>query len=169
MNLNPLENQKCQYGMTKLYTNGEWSSLELTELGKKISGCEYGGYNTLLNSITDKIDWFIIGGHQDYQGDLFYLGKDGNDKYYFLNQGYGSCSGCDAYYASEENIEDLNELRESIKRKIIQFDSLEEFQLYLEGDMIKGNYYYHDEDFHDFINKLNEKLNWNIKIDKEEY
>lgn len=57
----------------------------------------YGGYDDIVMSFGYEI--VLETSHGDYQGDLFYLLKDG-DKYGFLNVGYGSCSGCDVLHSS---------------------------------------------------------------------
>lgn len=178
MNLNPLENQECLYNIEDMFKlenhNYDWDSdyvsIEADKELKDKLGCDYGNYDYLLKSITDKIDWFLKAGDKDYQGSIYYLGKDAESRYYFLDQGYGSCSGCDAYQSSEWNCEcnntlkPLEELRESVKRAIKQFNSLDEFKSYINGENSKGSFYWYDNDFEDFINKLNEKFKWNLEI-----
>jgi hypothetical protein len=74
---------------------------------------------------------------KDYQGDIFYVGKDKEDKYYFLVQGYGSCNGCDAYQSAEsicEHDKNLESLRLAVNsrdfsREMKQRKSLDKWQI----------------------------------------
>ena len=177
MNYNPLENEKCLYDIEDIYKikihkyeddDYEFVSVEKTkDLDRKEA--YRNGYNYLLKSITDKIEWFIEAGLEDYQGDIYYLGVDEEGRYYFLPQGYGSCSGCDAYDGAEydcqhdRNLVSLDRLRDSMKRHIIQFENLEEFKEYLCGEYTKGSFYYYSLDMKDFIEKLNREFGWNLK------
>ena len=180
MNLNPLENEKCLYDIEDIYEIDvtkyeDWSCTNLEQkkdLDKNSIPCEDNNYTYLLKSITDKIDWIIKAEDNDYQGDIFYVGRDKEDKYYFLVQGYGSCSGCDAYQGAEfdcehnKNLKPLNELREDMKRNIRQFENLEEFKIYLESEETRGNFFWYGDDIKDFIKKVNDKFGWSLKTDE---
>lgn len=72
------------------------------------------GYDGIIATQGEILKDWIIG---DYQGDYVYLVKN-NDKYAFTVVGYGSCSGCDALEACE-NDEDFNRLKESIINDIV--------------------------------------------------
>ena len=181
MNLNPLENEKCLYDIEEIYEIAvtEYEDLSCTnleqkkDLDKNSIPCEDNNYTYLLKSITDKINWLIETSRKDYQGDFYYLGKDRKDRYYFLAQGYGSCSGCDAYLANEwecennKSLEPLNELREDMKRNIRQFKSSEEFKTYLESEEIKGSFFWYGDDSKDFIKKVNKVFGWDLKVDED--
>jgi len=117
-------------------------------------------YEDLLKSITDKVEWLVEGGYQDYQGDFYYFGKDQQGAFYFVVGGYGSCSGCDALQACD-TYEDLIELRSELKRSIRKFDSLEEFEGWFNNDA--QTEWYNDEDIEDFIEKANSRFPFVLK------
>jgi hypothetical protein len=168
MNLNPFENEKCTYDIRDLFIEKEseysWNRLKANkELLDKFNQ-DWDNYGYILKSISDKVNWFIEGGYKDYQGEIYWLGKDNDGFYYFVNTGYGSCSGCDSYQAAEGNIQELEEIRQGLKRDIKQFESLEEFKNYISGEVAEGSFYWHDDDFKDFIEKLNNEFGWNLKV-----
>jgi len=88
MNLNPFELEEC-LKLKDVNTDDSWGY-----------GYEYS-YEELIESITARVKWTIKAGFKDYQGEYFYFGEDGEGKVYFLNSGYGSCSGCDALQACD--------------------------------------------------------------------
>lgn len=122
MNINPFENIKNEYELENLLERGKWGDLDIKE-----QYCELFDefdYSLLVKSINTKIKWHILttGG---CQGDYWYIGEY-NDKFYFLDVGYGSCSVCDNFMASDRNVDDLKSLQDALKREIREFESLEE-------------------------------------------
>lgn len=119
MNLNPFENEMS------LKLNDE------TDADGYFRTCEYDYYE-LIKSITDKVNWKVNAGTNDYQGDYLCFGE-GQGKYYFVDFGYGSCSGCDALEACN-SFQDLLEVREDIKRNIKEFESLDQFEKWFNNE-----------------------------------
>ena len=175
MNLNPLESEKCLYDIEEIYeiVTTEYEDWSYTDIEQRIDLNKDHSYTYLLKSITDKIDWIIEAGDKDYQGDIYYVGKDKSDRYYLLVQGYGSCSGCDAYQSAEsicehdKNLESLNELQEDMKRNIRQFENLEEFKIYLESEETRGSFFWYGDDIKDFIEKVNKEFGWDLKTNED--
>ena len=66
----------------------------------------------------------------DYQGDTFYLLKDGT-RYGVLVFGYGSCSGCDALQGCESDVQRVTELRNDMYNSIVWRESAEMMRDYL--------------------------------------
>ena len=88
----------------------------------------------------------------DYQGDtrvVYY--KDG--QYGFLNFGWGSCSGCDALQACD-NEEDVDKLIDSLEQDVKWFDSLQELKAYITDSQRKYSYYSHEAEWADFVVKV---------------
>lgn len=112
-------------------------------------------YKQIVESITDKVAWFIESGFKDYQGEFFYLGKDIRGNIYYLAGGYGSCSVCDALQACE-TYEEVLELRDDLKRKIRKFYSLKEFELWFNTEA--SGEWYSEDDIKNFIDDVKEKL-----------
>lgn len=85
----------------------------------------------MVKSIDTSIKWHILrtGG---YQGDYFYIGEKDN-KIYFIDIGYGSCSGCDSLLARESDIDALIELQDDIKRDVREFDSIQELREWIDS------------------------------------
>lgn len=86
---------------------------------------------------------------QDYEGDtrLAYY-KD--NKYGYLNIGWGSCSGCDALQACD-NHEQVAELMKSLENNIRWFESLNDLKEYIQSEDRKLNYCYHMKEWKDFV------------------
>ena len=63
-----------------------------------------------------------------FHGDSRLIYED-NGKYGYLQFGWGSCSGCDALQACDD-LNDVQELMDSLNDRIKWFDSLHELQLY---------------------------------------
>lgn len=84
-------------------------------------------YFDLVLSITDKVKWSVSTNRNCYQGDMFFLGFDDNNSIYFLNDGYGSCSGCDELYGCN-SLDDFDELRNKLKKRIRKFNNAKEFE-----------------------------------------
>lgn len=110
------------------------------------------GYEGLVDSFGVEI---VFDEHDDdYQGDSFYLLKDAEGRYGFLNFGWGSCSGCDAYQDAEvEGGNALEVLRDELWESVNWFDSLEDLRVYL-LDNNKLNWYGYRKTFKVFLEKL---------------
>ena len=88
----------------------------------------------------------------DYSGDTrvaYY--KEG--KYGFLNFGWGSCSGCDALQACEDE-NAVDKLIESLEQNVKWFDSLLDLKAYLTNNQRQYSYYSHEENWDDFVVKV---------------
>lgn len=72
---------------------------------------KYYSYRELVESTGVAI--LVEDSDDDYQGDTRMLVKRGR-QYGILTFGWGSCSGCDALEAAENNVEDLTELRQEL-------------------------------------------------------
>ena len=123
MKLNPFENLKNEYELEDVLSKDDGWAYKVKEEYNYLLG-EWIDYETLVKCINTKIDWHILE-TGCYQGDYWYFAQYDN-KVYFVNIGYGSCSGCDALMASYDNINELIELQDGIKRSIREFDNLEE-------------------------------------------
>lgn len=77
----------------------------------------------------------------DYQGDsLFLIREAGNaSRYGILTFGWGSCSGCDALQACD-NQEDVNNLQDDLERGIKWFENLDAAKSYLAEGGLKDSY-----------------------------
>ena len=85
----------------------------------------------------------------DYQGDSFLIYKKDN-KYGLLIFGWGSCSGCDALQACN-NIDEVQELMNSLYDSITWFDSLQELKNYISNNAIMElKWYCYSDVFEDF-------------------
>lgn len=148
MKLNPFEYLENEYKLEDILVKSGWNEYDPKEEYKGIFG-DYTDYETLVKSINTKIDWhiFTTGG---YQGDYYYIAQYDN-KIYFVDIGYGSCSGCDALMGSLYDINKLIDLQDSIKRNIREFDNLEELISYV-NDTTQYWSYYRNE-LLDFIKK----------------
>lgn len=105
---------------------------------------EYQGmYSSMVVSEGGEIlqEWNI--GH--YEGDEIYLLKK-EDKYALVVIGYGSCSGCDAYYACKTD-EEKEELRKSVV-KDIKWMTKPDLMSDISGDK-NNRWYYHDSDWNE--------------------
>lgn len=113
---------------------------------------EYSGvwdYNPMLKEFGDIL---IEIDENNYQGDSFILYKNGN-KYGFLTFGWGSCSGCDALQGCN-NIEEVQELMDSLYNSIQWFDDLKSVKSYFETRDWKLDWIGHKEEFKDFKRKV---------------
>lgn len=100
-------------------------------------------YESLVASAGEIVGAWNIG---DWQGDEVYLLKNG-DQYGFIVVGYGSCSGCDALQACE-NQEEVDELKQSIVDEIV-WGSKEYIYDYIFS--VEANRWYFHEDQWDEI------------------
>lgn len=95
-------------------------------------------------------DW-VIG---QWQGDYVYLLKN-NDLYSIVIIGYGSCSGCDAWEACE-NDEEFEELKQSVLNRIVwgsKQDIIDEL-----NDKEMNRWYVHDEEWKEVREEILELL-----------
>ena len=107
------------------------------------------GYEELIKSCDVEIVSSLRMG--SYQGDLIMIVKQEN-KFGLFTTGYGSCSGCDALAAAEENLKKLDNLRNSLYKKIIWKD-ITQFIKYLREKDWTLEYYYDEEKLPEFIRK----------------
>lgn len=72
------------------------------------------GYDDLLRSAGLEIESYVSLG--DYQGDMLYILRDpDSDAFAYGHNGYGSCSGCDTFYAAlEDGAAAVSSLRDSL-------------------------------------------------------
>lgn len=117
---------------------------------------EYGfdepwDYTPIINALGDVI---LRVDEDDYQGDTWVLLRSKeNDKYGFLNFGWGSCCGCDALQACNSYAE-LQELIDQLEQTTIWFDSAASALIFFQQHDWKGDYCWHSKDFHTFLNKV---------------
>lgn len=125
MVLNPFEDKNNEYDLRDVLANEEYWGYRPKKEYEGVFGDWYK-YEVLVRTIDTGIKWHILQ-TGSYQGDYWYIGeKDG--KIYFVDIGYGSCSGCDSLMASENDLNELIDLQDEIKRKIREFDSVEELK-----------------------------------------
>lgn len=122
MILNPFEGRKNHYDLREILEE-DWSNYVPKKEYESLFGNDLD-YYVLVKAIDDSIDWHILN-TGSYQGDYWYIGLKDN-KIYFVNIGYGSCSGCDALLATDDDIQGLVNLQNSIKSDIREFESFEE-------------------------------------------
>lgn len=116
------------------------------------------GYGYLLKGINTEVDWKVEEYCGSYQGELFCLGNIG-DKIYFVNTGYGSCSGCDWYEANSGSIKGLQSVQDGLKRDIKEFDNIDMFLEWFNSDDRKTEWW-DNEDREQFLKEV--KLKYNI-------
>lgn len=111
-------------------------------------------YEDLIDSFEVEI---VLDEHEDdYQGDSFYLLRDGNGRMGYLAFGWGSCSGCDAFCGSwEDGDVALMELRDALWNDVLWFDSLDDLRVNFNEKDIKLNWYGHSSAFKVFLKRLN--------------
>ena len=86
---------------------------------------------------------------EGYLGDSWILYEKEN-RYGFLNFGWGSCSGCDALKACE-NIKEVQDLMTELEKSIIWFDNKESLLDYFIKTDWKGKYSWQIAEFKTFI------------------
>lgn len=151
MNLNPFEGTKNEYSISEMYQKNKYDDLVENE---ELKIYHWDGYTYLLKSINSKINWTINSGKNDYQGEQFLFGEY-EGKFYFVTTGYGSCSGCDVYQACRD-LNDLEELRERLKRNIQEFDTLGEFADWANNHAC-GKFWWQEYDYKEFVRQFKEK------------
>jgi hypothetical protein len=113
------------------------------------------GYEGLIDSF--EVDVLLDGHDDDYQGDSFYLLRDGDGCIGYLNFGWGSCSGCDAYEdARDSGDAALMNLRDELWEDVSWFDSLEDLRVYFKENDVKLKWYGHSSTFKDFLKRVDE-------------
>lgn len=95
----------------------------------------------------DSIETVVRTDEGSYQGDSIILLKRWNE-YYIANWGWGSCSGCDALEASNDNADSLAELVLDYQSSITpKLDSEEAVLVYIEKEKVNS---YNKEMLHNF-------------------
>lgn len=121
-------------------------------------------------------NWFYIGDYQpmieafgniaiqvddnDYQGDTRVL-YDNDGKIGVLIFGWGSCSGCDALQACE-NMEEVQELCNSLQDDIKWFDSKEEALEWANEKDWAAEWFWHVDEGREFVKKIKDYLSCEI-------
>lgn len=113
----------------------------------------YSDYQPILEefgSIIIQVD------DEDYQGDSRVLYKSDN-RYGYLNFGWGSCSGCDALQACNNN-EDVQELMDALYAGILWFDSSKDMLKYFKEKDWECEYSWHHKKTKEFVTQVIEYL-----------
>lgn len=93
---------------------------------------EAPSYDLIVESFGDIL---VSEEYGNYEGDSLYLIWNDTQGYGILTFGWGSCSGCDAREAVD-NQEDLNQLQDDLERNIKWFSTTDEVKEYiLEGGL----------------------------------
>jgi hypothetical protein len=105
---------------------------------------DYFYSNESYESLVESFEYEIIYNKSvgDYQGTIYWVLKDG-DRYGFLQEYYGSCSGCDCL-AGCYNYEQVVQLRNEMHANIKWYNSLAELQGDLDKDRLEGYYNYEE-------------------------
>lgn len=96
------------------------------------------GYPALIDSMG--VETIIHADEGDYQGDSFYLLRDGQ-RYGYLSFGWGSCSGCDALQGCD-SASDLSKLRDELAEDIMWFDAVGDALNFMKNHDWEGDYNY---------------------------
>ena len=110
------------------------------------------GYDEIVSIQGEIVKDWIIG---DWQGDYVYLLKN-NDWYSLVVVGYGSCSGCDALEACENN-EEFELLKQSILNDI-RWGSKQDILDQISDEEI-NRWYFHESEWKDIAKEIREILN----------
>lgn len=145
MNLNPFELRPNDYCVKDLFTETRFGWFKPTKFG-----AERGGYEYLLRGINIDVNWTIICYAGNYQGELYCLGES-KGLFYYVNTGYGSCSGCDWYQAKEDKLDGLQEVQDGLKLKIREFNSLNDFLEWFKGEYTDS---WCEEESNEFLSKI---------------
>lgn len=130
MRLNPFEDKKNEYDLREILSNEDYYGYEPKKEYQDLFG-EFLSYYLLVKSIDTSIRWRVLQTGA-YHGNYWYIGEK-DEKIYFVDIGYGSCSGCDDLLASEDDIDSLLDLQDRIKRKIREFDGVVELRDWIEN------------------------------------
>jgi hypothetical protein len=145
MKLNPFELRKNDYFARDMYEmRGGWLCANKFDEA-------YGGYEYLLKGINTDVEWTVVCYTGSYQGELYCLGE-AYGKFYYVNTGYGSCSGCDQYEAVKSDLNGLQELQDALKYKLREFESLDEFLQWFNGEYSDAWY---ESERNEFLNAVN--------------
>lgn len=94
-------------------------------------GADCRGYDPMLEEFGEII---IRVDQEGYEGDSWLLYRSDNANYGYLQFGWGSCSGCDAYEACE-SIEDVQRLMEHLWQSVKWFGTaVEAYKYFTEKD-----------------------------------
>lgn len=154
MNLNPFELRENDYYAVDMYEENGHYPKEKKDVEILLDSY---GYGYLLKGINTEVDWRVKEYCGSYLGELFCLGNI-EDKIYFVNTGYGSCSGCDWYEANCGSIKGLQSVQDGLKRDIKEFDNIDSFLEWLNSDDRRTVWW--DEDREQFLKEV--KLKYNI-------
>ena len=113
---------------------------------------DYPGYHALIESMGHEV--LHHEDEDDYQGDSWYLLKDG-ERYGYLMFGWGSCSGCDAYEACS-TFNEFRKLRDGLHNDI-KWGTAEEVAAHI-GERDEYDWYHDKEEFKAFRKKAAEVL-----------
>ena len=116
-----------------------------------------GGYEAILESFEYEI--LLKKDYGSYQGDTLVLFKD-NNKYGFLNFGWGSCSGCDALAACSD-YEDLRKLRDGLHNDIVWKNQKEMINYLTDEKLMEQKFWFWESGSKEFLKEA-------VKILKEE-
>jgi hypothetical protein len=109
----------------------------------------YYDYDELLKSFGHEVVLKVD--ERNYQGDSWVIFRDGG-RYGYLCFGWGSCSGCDALQACQ-NEEDVEELRQKLRSDTRWFDDAEACLDFFYGHDWEGDHVWHAEEFHSFLDR----------------
>lgn len=110
------------------------------------------GLDTSYSESLDKLHPHIKWIHVDvgsYQGDIYSLGVDSEGNWYYKNNSYGSCSGCD-WLQGISSVEDAMEFYRSQESLDELGKDIEKVQDYITKEM-KNNYDFEQEKFDEMI------------------
>ena len=117
-------------------------------------------YECGLYDYTPMIDKFgdtLVRVDEDsWQGDTYVLLSSGG-KYGFLVFGWGSCSGCDALKMCDTP-QEVAELMQKLHEGIRWFDSLSEAKDYICSEERNINFYFHESEWSEFVDKVRDYL-----------
>lgn len=117
------------------------------------NNASYGWYN--YQPMLDEFGTILLQEEdEDYQGDTFLIYKD-NNKYGYLNFGWGSCNGCDALQACI-TLNEVQELMDSLYVGILWFDSIEELKNYFKNKDWDLTWEFQSKAFKEFYPKVME-------------
>lgn len=110
-----------------------------------------GGYEALITLGGEEIVNSVDVG--DYQGDALLLLKHPTENlYFFLEYGWGSCSGCDAFQGCD-TIGDLQELADSFVGDA-EWKTADEMLAYFRSKNWDERYYYRDSEVQRWVNEI---------------
>jgi hypothetical protein len=108
---------------------------------KELKEGEYHDYQSLIDSM--EVETLLVKSDEDWQGDSFYLVQDAFGRVGYLQFGWGSCSGCDALQACDDNIYLLTGLRNDLYSEIKWFDARAEALEWFKTHDWEGDWVWH--------------------------